>query len=127
MAEIDARDLAFWERRKRELEIELQYAFLMVKTLSGGAIQAARTSATLYIDGGCSRNGQVGARMRAVVLEADGAVLYDREQSGGTNNIAELWALVEAARWLSAQKIPTARVLTDSRNTIAWARKEPST
>lgn len=80
----------------------------------------------LYIDGGCSGNAQKDLSKRhmiAVVTDSQGNVLYESEKVGGSNNIAELWAFVEAIA-IGAAAWPGAllTIYTDSRNTIAWAK-----
>lgn len=82
----------------------------------------------LYIDGGCLGNGQEDLTkrvMRAVVTDIDGVVVFDQIRQGGSNNIAELWALVEAVSWARRQGWRELVVRTDSKNTIAWAFRQP--
>jgi RNase H len=77
----------------------------------------------LYVDGGCTGNGQRDLskrRMVAVVTDADGSVLCDVAADGGSNNIAELWAVCSALEWCVQQGVTAVRVLTDSRNNLSW-------
>jgi ribonuclease HI len=56
----------------------------------------------LYTDGACIGNEQLDApqrNMRAVACDASGTNLVDLTRSGGSNNIAELWAVELALQW----------------------------
>lgn len=81
---------------------------------------------TLYIDGGCSGNGQKNLarrRMVSVVTDEDGNVLVDKFTPGGSNNIAEFIAAKEALIWASVHGVKCIDIITDSRNTIEWWNK----
>lgn len=79
----------------------------------------------LYVDGGCSGNGQLDAtkrRMIMVVAQADGQVVFEETESGGgSNNIAELLAVEAAYRWAASQRLTGITVYTDSQNNLSWA------
>lgn len=78
----------------------------------------------LYIDGGCSGNGQkdlAKRRMVAVVTDEFGNVLSESYGMGGSNNIAELLALRDALVWLQASAVTQpVEIRTDSSNNLAW-------
>ena len=77
----------------------------------------------LYIDGGCSGNGQhdlTKRRMVSVVTDEAGIVLSETLTAGGSNNIAELLAVRDASRWCGMQGIHQAHVMTDSQNNQSW-------
>ena len=77
----------------------------------------------VYIDGGCQPNsGPVEKRIiRCVVTDESGIVLVDKTSRGGSNNIAELWALCEALEFAkSCQNVSSLEIFTDSKNNIAW-------
>jgi ribonuclease HI len=79
---------------------------------------------TLYIDGGCSGNGQRDLskrRMISVVTDEAGVVLSETLTAGGSNNVAELIAVRDAIRWCGMKGIRRAHVMTDSRNNLSWA------
>ena len=79
----------------------------------------------LYIDGGCSNNGQKDISIRkmiSVVTDDGGTVLTDIEGFGGSNNIAELIALREAIIWAIKNKLDEVQIISDSKNTLAWYR-----
>ena len=77
----------------------------------------------LYTDGGCSHNDQLDVSKRemiAVVTDSTGAVLVERFQHGGSNNIAELLAVKEALAWAKDHGWDAVEIRTDSRNNFAW-------
>lgn len=77
----------------------------------------------LYIDGGCSGNGQhdlTKRRMVSVVTDEAGIVLSETLTAGGSNNIAELLAVRDAIRWCGMRGIHQAHVMTDSQNNQSW-------
>jgi len=77
----------------------------------------------LYVDGGCTGNGQkdlARRRMVAVVTAEDGAVLSEQTAEGGSNNIAELMAIRDALNWAMAHDQARVEIRTDSRNNFAW-------
>jgi ribonuclease HI len=83
---------------------------------------------TFYIDGGCKGNHlprEEDRTMRAVVCDDAGTALVDLEMKGGTNNIAELWALVECMIIASFAKLTEVQVYTDSTNLIGWVKTTP--
>jgi ribonuclease HI len=78
----------------------------------------------LFTDGGCLNNDQHDVskrRMIAVVSDRTGAVLVERWQNGGSNNIAELWAVNEALKRAKDHEWNAVEVRTDSRNNFAWS------
>lgn len=78
---------------------------------------------TLYTDGACLGNEQRDASqriMRAVVSDGRGTILVSVTQPGGSNNIAELWAVELALQWAKDSGHKTVKVKTDSTNTLAW-------
>jgi ribonuclease HI len=77
----------------------------------------------LYVDGGCSGNGQTDMskrRMVSLVTDDTGDVLRDESREGGSNNIAELIAVHLALNWCESNGIREVTVLTDSMNNLAW-------
>ncbi len=58
--------------------------------------------------------------MVAVVTDSAGAVLVEKWQHGGSNNIAELWAIQEALTWASEHGYNAVQIITDSMNNLAW-------
>lgn len=135
-----------WERQnerqrlldaKARVERELQEIVLALRRLDGkeGLVVAAASPpaptdpvVVVYVDGGCVGNQQrdMSVRiMRAVVTDDCGQVRCDSTLRGGSNNIAELWALVEALAWLAQQGHRRALIRTDSRNLLAWAIRPP--
>jgi ribonuclease HI len=78
----------------------------------------------LYIDGGCSGNNQpdmTKRRMIAAVTDADGQILMEDQVLGrGSNNIAELWAVMLALTWCVRCDVRMVRIYTDSRNNLSW-------
>jgi ribonuclease HI len=83
---------------------------------------------TFYVDGGCRGNNftdESKRTMRAVVTDDAGTALIDLEKSGGTNGIAELWALVEAMIIARHAKLTEVQIYTDSTNLIGWVKTTP--
>lgn len=77
----------------------------------------------LYVDGGCSGNGQrdmARRRMVMVVTDEAGVVLSEQQDTGGSNNIAELRAVRDALAWCRSHEVFEAEIRTDSRNNLAW-------
>ena len=77
----------------------------------------------LYVDGGCSGNGQrdmTRRRMVMVVTDEAGVVLSEQQDTGGSNNIAELRAVRDALAWCRSHEVFEAEIRTDSRNNLAW-------
>lgn len=77
----------------------------------------------IYVDGGCHGNGQrnmAKRRMVAVVTDASGTVLFEGTAKGGSNNIAELWAVCEALKWSVNHQVQNLELRTDSRNNFSW-------
>lgn len=78
----------------------------------------------LYIDGGCSGNGQKDLSKRtmiSVVTDGNGFVLDKREAQGGSNNIAEIEAVllaVSRCAFLKGEHL----IYTDSKNNLYWAK-----
>ena len=81
----------------------------------------------LYCDGGCEGNNQrdVSKRlMRVVVTDEEGVVLVEKSLKLGTNNLAELWAIVEAILFVRDCDLPghkEADIYLDSQTAIAWS------
>lgn len=75
-----------------------------------------------YIDGGCTNNQREpkDRQMRIVVADETGAVLVEKALPGGSNNIAELWAVAEALFFAKQSSITEVELYTDSQNTLAW-------
>lgn len=79
----------------------------------------------VYVDGGCTGNGQKDVSKRlmvSVVTDEDGIVLRESSRSGGSNNIAELEAVALALLVAEAAGVRTLTVRTDSRNNLAWVK-----
>lgn len=77
----------------------------------------------LYVDGGCSGNDQkeiARRRMVAVVTDDTGQVLSERQEPGGSNNIAELVAVHDALAWCVEHGVDQVEVFTDSHNNESW-------
>jgi ribonuclease HI len=79
----------------------------------------------LYVDGGCSGNEQhdlTKRRMVAVVTDDKGVVVHEREQAGGSNNIAELIAVRDALMWARDHREgpQPVEIRTDSKNNLSW-------
>lgn len=77
----------------------------------------------LYVDGGCEGNDQPDVskrRMVMVVTDAEGRVLSEQTADGGSNNIAELYAVRNALQWCVDSGVTQVEVLTDSRNNLSW-------
>lgn len=78
----------------------------------------------LYIDGGCSGNGQkdiTKRKMVSVVTDGEGLVIDERDGQGGSNNIAELEAVllaVSRCAFLKGDHL----IYTDSKNNLYWAK-----
>ena len=76
-----------------------------------------------HTDGGCRGNGQKNLdlrRMVAVVADKEGRVLIDKEDIGGSNNIAELWAVKECLAWCSIRRLSNILIETDSQVAYWW-------
>src|ERR1017187_7283112 len=83
---------------------------------------------TFYVDGGCKGNNfldESKRTMRAVVCDDAGTALIDLEMKGGTNGIAELWALVEGMIVARHAKLEEVQIYTDSSNLIGWVKTTP--
>lgn len=76
----------------------------------------------IYIDESCRPNsGELYKRtMRVVLTDENRILLVDKTGSGGSNNIAELWAFSEALQFAIDCKIAELTIYTDSKNAIAW-------
>ena len=70
----------------------------------------------VYTDGRCTNNqGPMDKRsMRAGVVDETGSVLIDKTMNGGSNNIAEVWAIAEG--------LQTVRRVTDADSAPAKVR-----
>lgn len=58
--------------------------------------------------------------MVMVVTDKTGAVVSEREEAGGSNNIAEFLALRDALRYCYTYRCATVEVFTDSHNNESW-------
>lgn len=58
--------------------------------------------------------------MKIVVTDETGIVLLEKSKKGGSNNIAELWAVAETMLFARSCGIPEVHIYTDSKNTKAW-------
>jgi len=80
----------------------------------------------LYVDGGCSNNGQLNYFLRdmvIVVTDNKGTVISEEnENGGGSNNIAEIWAVKNALRYCLDKNIKKVNIYTDSENNIKWLK-----
>lgn len=77
----------------------------------------------LYVDGGCSGNWQRDKEkrvMRSAVTDCSGKILVDRKIIGGSNNLAELYAVKYALEWCAENGVEDVHIRTDSRNNLAW-------
>jgi ribonuclease HI len=76
----------------------------------------------MYTDGSCNNNEPDPKKriIRAVVTDENGICLVDKTLTGGSSNIAELWAVAEALAFAKSGSIPALDVYTDSRNNLAW-------
>lgn len=77
----------------------------------------------LYVDGGCSGNDtkdMAARRMVMVVTDEVGHVLCERSGIGGSNNIAELEAVLDALNWCAQHGQRAVEIRTDSRNNLSW-------
>jgi ribonuclease HI len=83
-------------------------------------------SIVLYTYGGCSGNNQPDAKKRTMVATvsdfAGTLLVHKSDQNGGSNNIAELWAVELALQWAADQKCEAVEIRTDSRNNLPWVR-----
>lgn len=80
----------------------------------------------LYIDGGCTNNNQKNLNLRkmvSVVSDDKGNILIEKENVGGSNNIAEFIALKEAMLYCAKNDIKNVDVITDSRNNTCWFKR----
>ncbi len=78
----------------------------------------------LYIDGGCIGNQLADLsqrQMRSVVTTERGTVLKDVQAPGGSNNIAELRAVLLALEWCAERGVAEVEIRTDSMNNFSWA------
>ncbi len=76
----------------------------------------------LFTDGRCNNHEPDPAKrtIRAVVTDETGKKLVDKLLKGGSNNIAELWAVAEALKFAKECGITELDLHTDSRNNLAW-------
>jgi len=81
----------------------------------------------IFTDGGCKNQmdpDHENRLMRIVVADEKGTVLVDKTKTGGSNNVAELWAVTEALLYVNNCDIPAdekiANVFMDSTNNLAW-------
>lgn len=78
----------------------------------------------LFSDGSCLGNHQPDPTKRmmvAVVTDSSGGVLIEKHEHGGSNNIAELWAVREGLAWAAENGCNPVEIRCDSKNTLAWA------
>ena len=62
--------------------------------------------------------------MIIVVATPDANIVREDIEEGGSNNIAEFIALKAALEHAAQQGVKEVRILTDSRNNLAWFHKE---
>jgi ribonuclease HI len=81
----------------------------------------------LYTDGSCMNQIDADHKkriMRIVVTDENGTVLVDKTKTGGSSNVAELWAVTEALLYVKNCEIPAnqkiAEIFMDSQNNFAW-------
>lgn len=89
---------------------------------------AERKVSILYTDGGCYGNTQkdlARRSMRYAVARIDGSIVVEGTAEGGSNNIAELIAVVEAVKWAKAQGWTHVSIRTDSKNNLSWVKRRP--
>ena len=58
--------------------------------------------------------------MRIVVADETGNVLVEKTLDGGSNNLAELWAVAEAMMFAKNRGIRQIQICTNSRSVLAW-------
>lgn len=89
---------------------------------------AERKVSILYVDGGCYGNRQkdlAQRSMRYAVARIDGSIVVEGSAEGGSNNIAELIAVVEAVKWAKSQDWTHVSIRTDSKNNLSWVKRLP--
>ena len=76
----------------------------------------------MYSDGACDNSEPDPKRrtIRAVVTDENGILLVDKTLTGGSSNIAELWAVAEALAFAKSCGIPALDLFTNSQNNLAW-------
>lgn len=77
----------------------------------------------LYTDGSCVGNSEKDYDSRTIayaVSDSQGKILIEKKENGGSNNIAELKAIVEALLWAKKNKIGEVEIRTDSKIAINW-------
>ena len=78
----------------------------------------------IYTDGGCTNSNQKDQSIRQLIMVAtddSGEVLVERIINGGSNNIAELLAVLYALEWVMEEFILSDIVIkTDSKIAIGW-------
>ena len=76
----------------------------------------------VFTDGGCNNHEPDPTKrtIRAVVTDENGTMLVDKVLKGGSNNIAELWAVAEALKFAKECGIEELELFTDSKNNFAW-------
>lgn len=80
----------------------------------------------VYTDGGCTQQANPDRQKRIMtvaVTDESGTVLVEKSRYGGSNNIAELWAICEAMIFAKSCNIQEVDVYTDSLNSIRWMKK----
>ena len=78
----------------------------------------------LYTDGGCHGNQLKikDRKMRIVVTDETGVVLLEKFKTGGSSNVAELWAIAEALVLMQNCNLnEIIEIHTDSKVAIAWS------
>mgnify|MGYP001610763239 CR=1 FL=1 len=58
--------------------------------------------------------------MVSVVVDGNMKLIIEKNQDGGSNNIAELIAVKEALLWCVNNEIKEVTIKTDSQNNLAW-------
>jgi ribonuclease HI len=77
----------------------------------------------LFVDGGCSGNSQRDLRKRnmvMVVCNRKGVPLVEKTEIGGSNNIAEFLAILEAVK-INCHFQRSSLILSDSKIALGWA------
>src|SRR5581483_7073623 len=80
----------------------------------------------LYTDGGCTNNNQSDMKKRKMIIavsDEDGTILLDKTKEGGSNNVAELWAIAECLALMQSCGQEEVTIHTDSQCAAAWVTK----
>ena len=80
----------------------------------------------LYVDGGCSASNQKDINKRKmvyVVADENGKILVEKTKDGGSCNIAEFYATLEALKWLKKRESASVKIITDSMVNYWWTTR----